>query len=161
MFFVFLRQSSSLKVGIVRENVNKILYHPVAEVILFLRNTDRGQMSSQIKFVRKQLLFILNVYVRDNRSRFCWALMLCQSVQKILELWCLLSWLPDEAVCPLARGHRTCDLSACPLNSIYITLTTIQPYWYLLEPTHDRMSQSRHVGNSGSRRAASIPECCH
>lgn len=31
-----LRQSSSFKVGIVGENVNKILYHPVAEVILFL-----------------------------------------------------------------------------------------------------------------------------
>lgn len=34
--FCLLRQSSSFKVGIVGENVNKILYHPVAEVILFL-----------------------------------------------------------------------------------------------------------------------------
>lgn len=32
-----LRQISSFKIGIVWENVDKVLYHPVAEVVLFLR----------------------------------------------------------------------------------------------------------------------------
>lgn len=40
---MFLRQISSFKIGIVWENVDKVLYHPVAEVVLFLWNKEKNR----------------------------------------------------------------------------------------------------------------------
>lgn len=43
----FVRQNSSFEIGIVRENVDKVLYHPVAEIVLLLKEAGDREKPHQ------------------------------------------------------------------------------------------------------------------